>query len=166
MRQGLNISGLNTAATLWCAAAVGVLAGSGFPLVALMGTAAVLFANLLLRPLALRVNRLPAAATETPTHYRVRIVCTSEQESHVRSLLLYGVKASGLTLRALHSEDTETPDRVEVRAELVSQGGHDNEVEQAVTRLSLEPGVSTVRWEIVAAGVDQTGDEGVGAAYS
>lgn len=28
MRQGMNISGLNTAATLWCSAGVGVLAGA------------------------------------------------------------------------------------------------------------------------------------------
>ena len=29
-REGLTIKGLNTAATLWCSAAVGVLCGSGF----------------------------------------------------------------------------------------------------------------------------------------
>jgi putative Mg2+ transporter-C (MgtC) family protein len=145
---------------------VGVLTGSGFPLIALMGMAAVLFANLLLRPLALRINRLPVDATEAPTEYRVRIVCLSEQESHIRSLLLYGVKASGLTLRSLHSEDTDSQDRVEVRAELVSQGGHDNEVEQAVTRLSLEPGVSTVRWEVVLPRAQQMDDDSASTGYS
>src|SRR5258708_19561079 len=31
-REGLQVSGLNTAATLWCSAAVGLLAGSGPPL--------------------------------------------------------------------------------------------------------------------------------------
>jgi len=30
-REGLNVRGLNTAATLWCSAAVGVLAGGGEP---------------------------------------------------------------------------------------------------------------------------------------
>jgi putative Mg2+ transporter-C (MgtC) family protein len=30
LRDGLNIRGLNTAATLWCAAAAGAMAGSGF----------------------------------------------------------------------------------------------------------------------------------------
>src|SRR5215468_7725323 len=30
-REGLSVRGLNTAATLWCSAAVGVLAGTGFP---------------------------------------------------------------------------------------------------------------------------------------
>src|SRR6516164_5942263 len=31
-REGLSVRGLNTAATLWCSAAVGVLAGAGYPL--------------------------------------------------------------------------------------------------------------------------------------
>src|SRR5699024_7721075 len=30
MREGLNVRGLNTAATLWCATAIGVLCGIGF----------------------------------------------------------------------------------------------------------------------------------------
>ena len=30
-REGFNVRGLNTAATLWCSAAVGLLAGIGFP---------------------------------------------------------------------------------------------------------------------------------------
>jgi putative Mg2+ transporter-C (MgtC) family protein len=29
-REGLSVRGLNTAATIWCSAAVGVLAGNGF----------------------------------------------------------------------------------------------------------------------------------------
>src|SRR5271154_1537115 len=35
LREGLNVRGLATAATLWCSAAVGTLAGAGFPLHAL-----------------------------------------------------------------------------------------------------------------------------------
>src|SRR5258708_37487150 len=33
-REGLSVRGLNTAATLWCSAAVGVIAGAGYPLYA------------------------------------------------------------------------------------------------------------------------------------
>jgi putative Mg2+ transporter-C (MgtC) family protein len=57
LRDGLGIRGLNTAATLWCAAAVGALAGAGFFLFAAGGAAAVILANLFLRPLARRVDR-------------------------------------------------------------------------------------------------------------
>src|ERR1700678_4145620 len=41
LREGLNVKGMSTAATLWCTAAVGTLAGAGFPGHALLGTALV-----------------------------------------------------------------------------------------------------------------------------
>lgn len=50
LREGASVRGINTAATLWCAAAIGSLVGSGFLLQAYCGTIAVIGANLLLRP--------------------------------------------------------------------------------------------------------------------
>src|SRR5580704_903775 len=52
LRDGLTVKGLNTAATLWCTGAVGTLAGAGFHLEAITGTAAVLAVHLGLRPRA------------------------------------------------------------------------------------------------------------------
>jgi putative Mg2+ transporter-C (MgtC) family protein len=150
LRDGLSVRGLNTAATLWCAAGVGMLAGFGLPLEALLGTLAVLIANLVLRPLARRIDRQPGVPEETPSLYRVNVVCRADQEAHVRSLLLYAVGGSGLALRRLQSQDSANPAQIEVRADLVGQGNQDAAVEQAVARLSLEPGVSAVGWEVVA----------------
>lgn len=50
LREGASVRGINTAATLWCAAAIGSLVGAGFLLQAYFGTLAVVGANLLLRP--------------------------------------------------------------------------------------------------------------------
>src|SRR5580692_341597 len=51
LREGFTVRGLNTAATLWCSAAIGSLVGSGFVLHGAVGTAAVLFVHLALRPM-------------------------------------------------------------------------------------------------------------------
>lgn len=59
LRDGLNIRGLNTAATLWCSAAVGALAGAGLYAVAAMGTAVVVAVNVGLRPVGRAVDRRP-----------------------------------------------------------------------------------------------------------
>ena len=58
-REGLSVRGLNTAATLWCSAAVGVLAGAGYLAAAAVATAFVAFINLLLRPIVRVINRQP-----------------------------------------------------------------------------------------------------------
>jgi len=52
-KDSANVHGLNTAATIWCSAAVGVLAGLGAFHLSLVPAIAVLLANIVLRPLAL-----------------------------------------------------------------------------------------------------------------
>lgn len=70
-REGMSVRGLNTAATLWCSAAIGVLAGAGYPLYATLATGFVLFVNLLLRPIVSFINRQPLTATELEIGYVV-----------------------------------------------------------------------------------------------
>ena len=57
LREGFNVHGLNTAATLWCSAAVGVLAAGGHFLFALIATGAIVGIHLLGRPLGHLIDR-------------------------------------------------------------------------------------------------------------
>ncbi|MGY6628903.1 MAG: MgtC/SapB family protein [Oceanicaulis sp.] len=147
-REGLNVRGLNTAATLWCAAAVGVLAGAGALLYAAIVAAMVVAVNLLLRPIAARINRQPVTMADGPQDYAVTIVCRAEQEAHIRALLLQGVASGKLHLRALESANIEESDRVEVSAALNADVRADSVLEQIVGRLSLEPAVTAARWRL------------------
>jgi len=49
IRDGLNVRGINTAATLWCSAAAGVLSSAGLILEAFIGSVLVLLVNIILR---------------------------------------------------------------------------------------------------------------------
>jgi putative Mg2+ transporter-C (MgtC) family protein len=147
-REGLHVTGLNTAATLWCSAAVGLLAGSGHPLQAALATMFVVLVNLTLRPLVRIINRQPMAQTEADYHYSVRVVCRSPEEAHVRALLLQSTSNGQLSLRRLESTDLEESGRVEVIAQLTSASKNDAVLEQVVGRLSLEPTVSAASWSV------------------
>jgi putative Mg2+ transporter-C (MgtC) family protein len=57
LRNGLNIKGLNTAATLWCSVAIGTLAEYGMYGSAATGAVAVIAANVCLRPIGKALNR-------------------------------------------------------------------------------------------------------------
>lgn len=150
-REGLTVRGLNTAATLWCAAAIGSLAGSGLLFHAGAATVAVLVANIILRPLGYRINQQPLQGTELELCYRCDAVCHVKSEAQVRAMLLQAVSSnSTIRLRSLLSEDLEEfPDRVSVEAELVTQKQNDDFLEQTVSRISLDPGVYSVRWRII-----------------
>lgn len=64
LREGFNVRGLNTAATLWCSAAVGVLAASGHLVFTLIGTGTIVAVHLLGRPLGRLVDRDNAVEDE------------------------------------------------------------------------------------------------------
>lgn len=74
-REGLSVRGLNTAATIWCSAAVGVLAGAGFLAYAAIATIFVLVVNLLLRPIVIFVNRHPMVGGELASEYLLSVTC-------------------------------------------------------------------------------------------
>jgi len=151
LKEGFSIRGLNTAATLWCTAAIGTITGLGHVGLALIGAIAVLAANLLLRPLALRINRAPVEPTEELVSYLFECVCRTSDEGQIRALLLQNIAGTPVLLYALQSEDQEGTNRVKVKAHLRSMGRKDELLEQIVARLSLEPGVTSIRWEVVSA---------------
>lgn len=155
MSDGFNVRGLNTAATLWCTAAVGVLCSMGLLLEAALGTLVVLCANILLRDIAQRINRqqvLPASEIEQ--RYTVNVICRAEDEVQVRSLMLHSLGGSGLRLQSLHSEDLDNPAKLEVSAELLGTPEAPTQLERLVSRVSLEKGVSSVRWQVFELATD------------
>lgn len=147
-REGANVRGLNTAATLWCSAAVGVLAGAGAWERAAIVAGLIIAINVALRPVLRFIQSQPAPEPEGERGYLVTAISRGEAEAHVRALLLQGVSTAGLRLRRLDSQNIEDSDRIEVEAEVMSDGKADASIEQIIGRLSLEPQVTAARWRL------------------
>lgn len=148
LREGLNVRGLNTAATLWCSAAVGTLAGGGLLWQAALASGVVVLANVLLRPVVRLINTQPLSAADMEAYYTVRVVCPGPEEARVRALLLQGTNSGGLGLRRLESTNIDGTDNVEVSASLFAANRNDSVLEQVIGRLSLEPKISAVKWQV------------------
>ena len=97
LRNGLNITGLNTAATLWCSAAIGTLAGYGMYGSAITGAVTVIAANVILRPIGKVLNRGTGTADADIT-YLFRVSAKTEQEAHIRALLLHALGERSIRL--------------------------------------------------------------------
>jgi putative Mg2+ transporter-C (MgtC) family protein len=151
MKEGANIRGLNTAATLWCSAAIGVMAGAGYFIAALVVSLVILATNMLLRPLVRIINRQPmddVQSGELWWQYLLEITCREPEEAHIRALMLEGLSGSGLQLQKLESENLtdREPLRVCVRAKLTATERNDPAVEKVIGRLSLESSVTSAGW--------------------
>jgi putative Mg2+ transporter-C (MgtC) family protein len=147
MREGVNIRGLNTAATLWCSAMVGTLAGGGYLVASVLAGVFVLGTNVVLRPIVGLINQQPHGAVEVETHYAIELRCQGKEEAHIRALLLQETASAGLGLRQLTSENLADSPQVKVSALLVSAGRKDAALEQIVGHMSLEPFVTAVHWQ-------------------
>jgi putative Mg2+ transporter-C (MgtC) family protein len=150
LKDGLSIQGLNTAATIWCSAAVGALAGIGLFAEATIMAAAVILTHLLLRPLGIKLGKLSFQKEEGGSfYYSFKIRCKEQVENHLRVLILNALKNDNhLQLRSLKSSDDGNPAYTYVEAEILANGKHDNEMEKLAGLLTLEYGVTQVSWEI------------------
>jgi putative Mg2+ transporter-C (MgtC) family protein len=149
-KDGINVGGLNTAATLWCSGAVGLLAGSGHWSLGLVAVVFVIGVNLLLHPLDRLINRQPIETAEVEFTYTVNVVARGSEEAKVRTVLVEGFGTDGLRLRELESADIEGTEKVDVTAVLIAAERCDLLLEKIVGRLSLEPAVSAARWSRTA----------------
>jgi putative Mg2+ transporter-C (MgtC) family protein len=148
-KERLSVSGLNTAATLWCTAAIGSLVGFGFVWVAAIGVAAVLVANVVLRPVVQRINRQPVEGTEVVSSYEISAVCRQDVEERIRQTMIAAARGAAMSLIAVYSEDIQETNRVAVIADVTVAGRPDARLEKIVSRLGVEPGVVAVSWKIV-----------------
>jgi putative Mg2+ transporter-C (MgtC) family protein len=146
-KEGLAVRGLNTAATLWCSAAVGLLAGEGLALYGLMAAAFVLGANIALRPIVHAINRQPIESTEEEQHYLVSIDCRAARASDIRSLLVQEFAAvPDVHFSEVDSTFIEDSGRVEVTATVTSRKRRELALEAIVARLSEADGIIRASW--------------------
>jgi putative Mg2+ transporter-C (MgtC) family protein len=148
MKEGVNIRGLNTAATLWCSAAVGASAGAGAVLAASSLATLVIITNLFLRSLIGLIDRRTYGIAEDDAHYTLRVTCSAAEEARIRAQLLQGFTQNSITLRGLESADTQRIGQVEVRASCDAPRSREPAIEQIAGHLSLEPSVSAVQWGV------------------
>jgi putative Mg2+ transporter-C (MgtC) family protein len=151
MKDGLSVHGLTTAATIWCSAAVGALAGTGLYIQAVFVTTAVIAAHVLLRPLGHKLNKLPYEKTEAAqTDYLFTIKCRQPVENHLRVLLMqYVSNDERLLLRSLTSSDDGDSSLAQITADFISVSPQESLMEDIAGKLTTEPDVLEVKWEVV-----------------
>jgi len=146
MKDGGNVRGLNTAATLWCSAAVGACAGAGQMLDAVFVTALLILINLSLRPLSRYIDSRSLSALDTHTLYRLRLFCDHEHQLEAEYEITRAVAARSLVLHSIRAERMQDSDNSVVQAILESPA-HDNRLLNALADHVREfPWIQSVDW--------------------
>jgi putative Mg2+ transporter-C (MgtC) family protein len=145
LREGFNVHGLNTAATLWCSAAVGVLAASGHLLFTLIATGTIVGIHLLGRPLGRLIERDNVVEEDEDQPYQLQLICRLKSEKYVRAQIVQHTGGGKFVLRGIHT-GRAGEDSITLTAYLLSDGHAPARLEQLVADLSLQEGVQAVHW--------------------
>jgi len=147
MKEGMNVRGLNTAATLWGSAAVGCCAGADLIAQAALLTVFVLAGNTLLRPLVNAIERAPLDERTSEATYQFRLTVDADALADVRELLVEKLEASHYPVG--DGDVVERADEsIEVVATLVSTAVEAAELDAVAADLARRPGVRHATWDV------------------
>jgi putative Mg2+ transporter-C (MgtC) family protein len=147
MKEGAQIRGINTAATLWASAAVGAFAGAGQLAEAVLVAAFVLAGNTLLRPVVHYIARLPISPEGTEALYRVHVIVRPEAVSAARDLLFEELDFHHYPIReiAILSEGDEV---VELAAVLVPTTAKSQDLDAITGHLQRHDSIESATWTV------------------
>lgn len=142
------VRGMNTAATLWCTAAIGILASTGMFTMAVSAAGILIGSNLILRPLARKLNPI-AVEDESEKEYCITVLCQEDAEQEIRLLLINSNSSKTLYLNHLESGDV-VGGKVEIIAKYCSAGKPKSNVLEGIVGQALElPEVISAGWEVL-----------------
>ena len=135
LKDGMNIRGLNTAATLWCNAAIGVLCAGGFLIEAAIGTLFILFSNVILRLLTMKFAKNKVKHHE----YEFNVICTKDNEHSIKSLITKLINKEEINLSNISSV-TEN-NNVTISVCISADSNYNYMVDRLFSRLTTESSV-------------------------
>jgi putative Mg2+ transporter-C (MgtC) family protein len=147
MKEGMNVRGLNTAATLWASAAVGACAGADMVAQSAALTVFVLAGNTLLRPLVNAIDRIPLNEQSSEANYEIVVTTDALRAAEIREAIDERLEAAKYPVRetevAYRSEDN-----VEIIATLVPLAVDAAELDRVTAELARMPGVRHATWNV------------------
>lgn len=147
MKEGMNVRGLNTAATLWGSAAVGSCAGADMVAQATALTMFVLAGNTLLRPLVNAINRRPLDERASEATYEFMLTVDAAVMGDMRELLAEKLEAAQYPVGDVNVID-RPGDVAEIVATLVSTAVDPKDLNAVAADLARRPGVRHATWDV------------------
>jgi len=105
IKDGKTVKGLTTAATLWCAAAIGILCSANLLFEAAIGTLFILFTNIILRTVNSKINKLSGNINYTAYHFS--ITCEEKYETEIIKIIKNIAENNKTSIKHIESNEGE-----------------------------------------------------------
>lgn len=146
IREGANVRGLNTAATLWCSAAVGACTGSDMLAEAGLLTFFIIAGNTVLRSVVQIVDRLPAQSQNPEAGFMIRMSIQDGAAQAISSKLDHDLQQAGFRIDST-SFVRKDEDTIAVQIRLAPSANNSDALTTCLSPLSGHPDVILVSWD-------------------
>lgn len=148
MRDGSNVRGLSTSATIWSTGSVGVFVGFGFLLLATETAMLIIILNSFLPSFSRFFNKYSQTHPKVEYRYIVKIRCSPENANLVKAAFLQELSTNLLRFRALDIHLVDETNEMEIEATLFSNQDNAQSVERITTHIALDRNVNSALWEV------------------
>lgn len=150
IKEGLNIRGLNTAATIWATSAVGVLCCADNIWFSIIAGTAIVLCHIVFHPLSKlvtnkRYNKVDNSYVERL--YSISVVVKDDAAADTREKLMLAIKnEKSLLLRNLETKDVDD-DNMKIKAIISSVDKDESRIEKIITIIGVDTAVLQSGWK-------------------
>ncbi len=151
LSDGTKIKGINTAATVWAASAVGILCCLDKIWYAVMIAVTIVVSHLIIHPITAAIKKQQdydkTKSKKEEAFYSVSVVCSEDDAPQIKEKLILHIREKeGVLLRRLESSDLDGGN-VKVRAEISTKNKNHQLVESIVAHIAASKNIISTGWK-------------------
>lgn len=153
IRDGGNIKGLNTAATVWVSSAVGILCCLKKIQYAIIAALAIVVIHLVIHPLSDKIDKTrkyeKSKNENREKFYKITVICPEESTLDIRKNIMSIIKSEPeALLHNLETTDGSKGDK-KIRAFITTKTDNDNLIESLLTKVGKSEDIISAGWKVV-----------------
>ena len=141
IKDNKSVKGLTTAATLWCAAAIGILCAANLLFEAAVGTLLVLFTNIVLRTVNSKINAL--SGNINYNMYKFTIVCEESSENQVLKTIKDLAKKHESIINNIETNEIENGN-IKIELSLVDNSNNDSVSNDVMQKIAGRKDITSI----------------------
>ncbi len=143
MKEGVSVSGLNTAATIWCSGAIGSLIGLGMTYEAAIGTSMLIFANITLRAISHKIeNKLNIVSNL----YKIEITTLADFDFNLEEH--FKIKEHELSISSYEIQYLDNGLK-NFTIEIKATKPFEKDIEKLQETLKIKTGIHKIKWSVI-----------------
>lgn len=153
VREGGNVKGLNTAATVWVSSAIGILCCLPKIQYSIIATVVIVIIHLVLHPISDKIDRIKkyekTKNENREKFYKITVICPERAALDIRENIMSTIKNEPDAL--LHNLETTDGDKgdAKIRAFITTKKDNDALIESLLTKVGVDEDIISAGWKVV-----------------